>query len=147
MSNARGFKMNLFFHTKKLYTMKNILIVQRHSQNITGIRERLQTVAPKLLERITFTSSMGEAIENVSKNNYGIVVTGKVFDSHAKGGFVIAQTAKQHNNETKVFLYSVMPENHPSIDGCIFKADGTVQTKEHDTLIAFVQESCEQEES
>lgn len=118
--------------------MTKIIIAQRHFENIAGIKSLIEKEVPEILTRTSFRTHVKDAFDALEKNSKSVIITGMVFEEDSRGGIILAQSAKLKNNDVKVFMYSTMPENHPSLDGFISKEWGTCGSGEYGNLIEFL---------
>lgn len=118
---------------------KKVIVVQRHIQNVTGIKECVERMNKKESAEILFTNDPGEVVESVQYGDSVMIVSGQVFAeagdrSGIKYGTQLARIIKRLNPNALFFLYSTMPESDPAIDGIIPKPYGTASSGYHPLL-------------
>jgi O-phosphoseryl-tRNA(Cys) synthetase len=116
--------------------MKKIIIAQVHDANLAGIKALMCEQLPEMVEHTSFCNNIADALRAVGDTET-IIITGRVFKTDTCG-MRLAVQAKEKNPNTKVLMYSVMPIEHPSIDGFIEKLDGTCHSGQHRNVIEFL---------
>lgn len=112
-----------------------IVVIQRHVENLRGIKENVARINRERAEEIIYASDESEVMEAIQDGNPALVVSGQVLGRCGDGyGTDLARKVKQTNPRTLFFIYSVMPERNESVDGIIPKSKGTIDSGEHSLL-------------
>jgi hypothetical protein len=113
-----------------------IVVIQRHVENLRGIKKGVAKINRARAEEILFTSSENEVLWAVRDGSPVFVVSGQVLDRGY--GTDLAREVKRINPRALFFIYSVMPERNKSVDGIIPKRGGTAVSGEHSLLASIL---------
>lgn len=110
-----------------------IIVIQRHSENLDGIRESVSRLNPTRAEEIVYTSEPAEVLEQVrsAQGEQVLVVSGQILGIYGFGGTDLANAVKHICPDALFYLYSVIPEWCESVDGIIPKPLHTGFSREH----------------
>lgn len=118
---------------------KKVIVVQRHIENVVGIRKETEVINSKKTGEMLFTNDPGMVVENVKHGEPVLVVSGQVFAeagdrSGIRHGDQLARIVKTLNPNVVFLVYSTMPEYAPFVDGFIPKPYGTASSGCHPLL-------------
>ena len=113
--------------------MKTI-VIQRHSENLDGIKAAVAEINNARAEEIIYTPDPQKVLQEVRGEDSMTIVSGQVLSGTIYWGTDLARQIKKTNPKALFFIYSVMPERNESVDGIIPKEDGTIGTGEHSLL-------------
>lgn len=118
---------------------KKVIVVQRHIENVIGIRNCTEEISSSGVDEVLFTNDPGDVVENIQHDELVLVVSGHVFAeagdrSGIKYGTQLARIVKKLNPKVLFFIYSTMPEFDFAIDGVIPKPYGTASSGYHPLL-------------
>lgn len=117
-----------------------IIVIQRHSENLDGIRESVFRLNPTRAEEIVYTSEPAEVLEQV-RNAQGeqvLVVSGQILGIYGFEGTDLANAVKHICPDALFYLYSVSPGWCESVDGIIPKPLHTGFSREHFLLAGIL---------
>ena len=118
---------------------KQIIIVQRHKENLDGIKHMMEQQLPKIVAKTMFFTSPNAALRaSEGSDKKTIVILGNVFEETDLKGNHFAGVFKGMMKNTKVYCYSVCPSPGNNWDGSIEKEWGTCGTGDHANLIEFL---------
>jgi hypothetical protein len=110
-----------------------IIVAQRHTENLIGIKDAVRQVDAERAEIIHFTSSSEDVVRHVKDGQPAFIVSGQVF-SFGFSGTQLALEVKKVNPLAAFFIYSVVPSKNGAVDGVIPKNEGTAYNHQHSLL-------------
>lgn len=115
-----------------------IIVIQRHFENLVGIKAEVAKINQKRAEEIIFTNVPEEVLDAVHDGLPVIVVSGQVFGPFLFSGTDLARQVKQVNPQAQFYMYSVIPERNEAVDGVIPKRNGTAVNGQHPVLAGIL---------
>lgn len=106
-----------------------IVVIQRHAEDLEGIRKCLGEISQVRAEEVIFTTDPGEVMRLVSNRERVFVVSSQYLEPGPQlptiNGTKLASLVKDVNRNAMFYIFSVLPQTNEFVDGVIPKEVGT----------------------